>query len=115
MAALTPIAPSIAGTTKTMDNAGGSGDTAPNPRGNLLLEVANASGGAITVTVAAVQTSRPAEGPFPSMTVGNISVSVPNNGNKLIGPIPAAYNDANGSIAISYSGTSSVTVKAIQP
>lgn len=115
MAALTPIRATIAGTTKTMDNAGGSGDTAPNPNGNLLLEVVNGSGGSITATIAAVQTSRPAEGPYPAMTVANIAVAVGAGATKLIGPIPAAYNDSNGNIAITYSSATSVTVKAIQP
>lgn len=115
MAALTPIRALVTGTTKTMDNAGGSGDTAPNPNGNLILEVANGSGGSITATITAVQTTRPAEGPYPKQTVADIAVAVGAGATKIIGPIPAAYNDANGNIAISYSATASVTVKAIQP
>lgn len=115
MAALTPLRATVAGATKTMDNAGGSGDTAPNPNGNLLLEVNNGGVGSITATITAVQTTRPAEGSYPAMTVANIAVSVGAGATKLIGPIPTAYNDANGNIAISYSGTTSVTVKAIQP
>ncbi|MCK6475318.1 MAG: hypothetical protein L6Q35_00635 [Phycisphaerales bacterium] len=115
MAALTPIRALVTGTTKTMDSAAALGDTAPNPNGNLILEVANGSGGSITVTITAVQTTRPAEGPYPKQTVADIAVSVGAGATKLIGPIPTAFNDANGNIAISYSGTTSVTVKAIQP
>ena len=33
---------------------------------------------------------------------------------KIIGPIPAAFNDASGNVAVTYSGVSSVTVGAIQ-
>lgn len=116
MAALTPVTPAITGSTFAPAAASAGGDSFPNPRGNGLLYVKNASGGSINVTIAAQApyTTRPADGPYPSQTVGNIVVAVGAGVERIIGPIPGAYNDGNGSVQITYSGVTSLTVAAIQ-
>lgn len=115
MATLTPVSPSISGATLTPASASAGGDQFANPRGSGLVYVKNASGGSINVTIAAQTTTRPAEGAYPAMTVGNLVVAVPSSGERLIGPIPSAYNDGNGNVQITYSSATSVTVAAIQP
>jgi len=115
MATLTPVSAALTGATFTPVAAAGGGDQFANPRGNALLYVKNGSGAPITVTFAAQTTARPAEGPFPSMTVANNAVAVAAGGERLIGPVPAAFNDGNGNVQITYSGVTSLTVVPIQP
>lgn len=115
MALLASHSPAIAGTTFAPVAATGGGDTLSNPRGTAFLYVKNGGGGSINVTFAAVTTNRPADGAFPLMTLGNNVVAVGAGVEKIIGPIPAAFNDGNGIVAITYSGVTSVTVAAVQP
>lgn len=115
MADLTPLSPALGGTTFSAAAASGGGDKFLNPRGNALLYVKNGGGGSIDVTLAAQTTTRPAGGKFPAMTVSNKVVTVAAGAEKLIGPIPTAYNDSAGKVNVTYSGVSSVTVKPIQP
>lgn len=115
MATITPVSPSLTGATFTPAAASGGGDQFANPRGNAFFYVKNGSGGALSVTLAAVATSRPADGAYPAMTVPNNVVSIPAGAERLIGPIPSAYNDGNGNVQVTYSGVTSMTVAVIQP
>ena len=115
MATLTPVSPVIGGALLSPAAAAGGGDQFANPRGNALLYVKNGGGGSINVTLTAQTTSRPAEGPYPAMTVGNNVVAVAAGAERVIGPIPSAYNDGNGNVQVTYSGVTTVTVAAIQP
>lgn len=116
MATLTPITPALSGNDLAGVAASGGGDEVANPKGTVMLFVANAGGGSINVTLTAVETNRKASPPFPAMTLANQVVAVPAGGRRLIGPIPKAFNHATtGRVAISYSGVTSVTVAAIQP
>jgi hypothetical protein len=116
MPAITPSRPVLSGVAPTSAAAGAGGDTVANPRGNTILRVNNGGGASINVTIAAgANPSRPADGTFPAMTLGNQVVAVPAGAVRLIGPVPSAYNDAAGNINLSYSAVTSVTVEAIHP
>lgn len=110
MATLSPLAPVITGATFTATAAAAGGDQFANPRGTVVLYVKNGGGSSINVTVTAQATTRPADGPFPTMTLANQVVAVPAAGERLIGPIPSAFNDGNGNVQLTYSGVTSVTV-----
>lgn len=115
MATLTPKAPTLAGTTLAPSSAAAGGDTFANPRGTAMLYVKNGGGSSINVTLTAQQTKRPAEGPWPEATVPDVVVAVAAGVEKIIGPIPSAYNTDTGNVAVSYSAVTSVTVAVIQP
>lgn len=109
MAALTPVTTSRAG----VSDAGGAaasagGDTFTND-GMTMLLVKNGSGSAITVTELIGQT-------IDGQAVTAKTVSVPAGQTMLLGPFPAAiYTDpATGNMAFTYSGVTSLTVKAIK-
>lgn len=76
------------------------------------VEVKNASGASITVTVAAVQTSLNT-GIAGTVTIPNISVAVAAGAQRKIGPFPAAYIN-NGIVSMTYSAVTSVTVGAFR-
>ena len=115
MATLVPVTPAIAGTTFAAVAAAAGGDQFPNPKGNAYLYIKNGGGGSINVTAAAQITTRPADGTFPAGTQGNNVVAVGAGVEKLIGPFPAAFNDGNNNVQLTYSGVTSVTVAAVQP
>lgn len=107
MATLPYVQPTITGTSPAFAAAAGGGDkVAPNDRG--YLHVRNGSGSPITVTVV-----------IPGSTYGqpnpDVAVSVPaTTGERIIGPLTAAMADpADGLVAITYSGVTSLTVAAI--
>lgn len=79
----------------------------------VFLEVANASGGSINVTIPAVQTAANVPG-VGTLTVSNIVVAVANGARKFIGPFTPAYRSAAGLVTVQYSGTSSVTAAAFR-
>jgi hypothetical protein len=114
MATLTPRTPTLAGTNPSPAAADVGGDEVANPRGNIVLRVDNGGGTPITVTLAAQQTTRPKDGTFPDMTLEDQEITVTNAQSRLIGPIPPAFNDADGNVQITYSGVDSVTIEAIQ-
>ena len=116
MATLTPVTPSLAGVSLAGVSASGGGDEVDNASGDVMLFVSNGGGGSINVTLTAVQTSRPAFGAYPAMTLSNQVIAVAAGAKVLIGPIPTAFNHATtGRVTITYSGVSSVTIAAIQP
>lgn len=84
------------------------GNTFPND-GNVYIEVKNASGVPITVTL-----SVPAKGPG-GLSYTNPTVSVPaTTGDKIIGPFdPTAYNQAGGVVNVDFSAGTSVTIAVI--
>lgn len=115
MAAITPVKPTIAGVANGSVAASAGGDTVTNPSGNVLVRVTNGSGASINLTIAAgANPTRPADGAFPAMTLGNQVVAVPAGATRIVGPIPPAFNDGNGNVALTYSAVTSVTVEALQ-
>lgn len=107
MATLTYQRPAIDGTTLTMAAAAAGGDkVAPNNDGFVL--VTNGGGSSITVTVA-VPGNAKYGGALP-----DVAVSVAAGASKLIGPFPFDLADpADGLVALTYSGVTTVTVAAI--
>ncbi|MFN0133414.1 MAG: hypothetical protein ACKVW3_12915 [Phycisphaerales bacterium] len=115
MADITPVTPSIAGVNPGPVAAAGGGDAVPNPRGNVLIRVDNAAGLSMNVTInPGPTTTRPGDGTFPNMTLLAQVVAVPAGQTRVIGPIPPAFNDANGKVQVSYSTATSVTISALQ-
>ncbi len=103
-----------AGLTPSLSAAAGGGD-------QFILDSAqrvffwadNASGGAITVTIAAQITAKEVAG-FGSMTRDDLAVSVGAGVQKLIGPIANAFTDTSGFAQVTYSGVTSLTVAAVK-
>jgi hypothetical protein len=115
MAQITPSRAALTGTTLTANAASAGGDSIANLRGGTFLQVINGSGASINCTLAAAITSRGGDATYPPQTVANNVVAVGAGVTKLIGPIPAAYNDGNGNVQVTWSATSSVTFHAIDP
>ncbi|MEV8395602.1 MULTISPECIES: hypothetical protein [unclassified Streptomyces] len=108
MAVLTAQAVSLTGLAPTYANAASSGDkTAPGER--TFLHVKNGAASPVTVTLTATATVR-------GQAVGNLTVTVPASGERMIGPLPgdllAAPSD--GLVAIGYSSNTTVTVAALR-
>jgi hypothetical protein len=83
-------------TTAAQVAATSGGDLLPNAGGDAFLVVYNGGASNMTVTVPAQRTSVSREG-FPTVTVPDISVTVPASKYKIVGPFGrAAYNDGNG-------------------
>lgn len=102
-----------AGLNATYVAAAGGGDVAPND-GRTVLHVKNGGGGSINVTVTAnaATVQDPNKG---TLTKPNVVVAVPNGQERFIGPFPpAAFNDANGNVPITYSGVTTVTIAAVR-
>ncbi len=78
-----------------------------------FLHVKNGGGGSINVTLVAVKTSGRIDG-IGNVTVSNRVVAVANGAERMIGPIPPGFADADGIVTIQYSGTSSVTAAAFK-
>jgi hypothetical protein len=88
-----------------LDSASGSGDVFDNG-GNTILVVKNGSGGSITVTISATDNQWDED----NVDEGG---SVANGETGIFGPLdPKRFNNASGQVDVSYSGTSSVEVKA---
>jgi hypothetical protein len=108
MALLQPQVVSLAGTTPTYAAAAGS-TTIPTGE-HLFLHVKNANGSSMTVTLTAT-------GKVRGQTAADVVVTVPaTTGDKMIGPIPAELfaSSADGTCAVTYSSTTSVTVALIR-
>lgn len=115
MAALSIQSIVAAGLAPTYSAASAGGDTLLNDtQKNTFLHVKNASGAAITVTIAPYVASVNVAD-VGAVSVPNISVSVPaTTGDRMIGPFPASYTDANGNVNVAYSAVASVTVAAVK-
>lgn len=113
MAQLTIQNVTTAGAALTAVAAAAGGDKIRNPAdGRLMLEVANGGGAAVTVTIAK-QVSSVKVPHVGTLTVSDLTVSVPAGATRKIGPFSQGYQDANGDVNISYSAVTSVTVAAI--
>jgi hypothetical protein len=97
----TGLAPSFAA-------AAAGGDSFLND-GKTFLEVKNASGSSITVTITA-------QNPCNQGQLHNLAVSVPaTTGDRMIGLLlPSIFNDANGLVQVTYSAVTSLTVAAFK-
>jgi len=112
MAELTVQQITEAGGAASYEAAAGGGDTADN-NGNMFLHIKNGGGGEITVTITAVTTSVDS-GVYGDLTKANATIAVAAGTEAFIGGFaPAAFNDGNGEIAITYSGVTSVTIAAL--
>ncbi len=79
----------------------------------VFLHVANGGAGSITVTIAAVRAIAEVPG-VGELAVPDIAVAVAAGAEKMIGPFNSAYADADGTVTVDYSGTTSVTAAAIK-
>ena len=88
------------------------GDTAAN-NGNMFLHIKNGSGGEITVTITPVTTSVDS-GMYGDLTKANATIAIAGGAEAFIGGFaPAAFNDGNGEVAITYTGVTSLTIAAL--
>lgn len=117
MANLTINNLALSGLVDTLSAAAGGGDAvqAVGEAQDTWIEVANGGGSSINVTIAkksGVSTvTVPGLGPT---TVSDMVVAVANGARNKIGPFPAHYIQADGSVSIAYSGVTSVTVGAFR-
>jgi hypothetical protein len=108
MALLQPQVVTIAGTAPTYSAAAAS-TTVPCGE-HIFLHVKNTNGSSMTVTLTATAKVR-------GQGAADTVVTVPaTTGDKMIGPIPAELfaNPADGTCAVTYSSTTSVTVALIR-
>ena len=112
MAELTLQQITEAGGAVTYASASGSGDTADNS-GSTFLHIKNGSESSITVTITAEVTT--VENTiYGDLTKANASIAVAATGEAFIGPFkPAAFNDSDAEIAITYSAVTSLTIAAL--
>ncbi len=82
------------------------------PRTFLLVK--NGSGGNLTLTEISQQTSLAVDR-YGSISLGNQAVTLANGETRLIGPFPSArWNTVNGTVAVSLSTVSGVSVTAVR-
>lgn len=108
MAAIAHQSTGFAGTNVTYQAATGGGDqTVPDDR--VFLLVKNGGGAPINVTIGIAGTT------FEQANPDSV-VSVPNGGEKFIGPLNEGLTGADtfGQVLIAYSGVTSVTVAAVR-
>ena len=110
MAVLSKQAITRAGVGPSYVSATGTGDSFVNDASNKkrFLHVKNGHTAAWVVTVTSYAT------PGAGLAKQNISVSVPNGGERLIGPIPDVFNDADGNVQITYDGVTALTVAVLE-
>ena len=112
MAELTLQQITEAGGAVTYASAAGGGDTADNS-GNTFLHIKNGSESSITVTITA-QTTTVENTIYGDLTKANASIAIAGTGEAFIGPFkPAAFNDTDSEIAITYSAVTSLTIAAL--
>ena len=104
-----------AGLAPTYGAAASGGDVFPNTKGEVFLHVKNGGVGAVTVTIAPQASSFNVANKG-AVTKPDAGGSVPaTTGDRMFGPFPpAAFNDNQGRVAVTYSGVTTVTVAAIQ-
>ena len=112
MAELTLQQITEAGGAVTYASEAEAGGTADNT-GSTFLHIKNGSEGDITVTITAEVTT--VENTiYGDLTKANASIAVEGSGEAFIGPFkPAAFNDTDSEIAITYSGVTSLTIAAL--
>ena len=112
MAELTVQQVTEAGGAATYISATAEGDTADN-NGNMFLHIKNGGGGSITATITALTTSVDS-GMYGDLTKANATVTLTAGTEAFIGGFaPAAFNDGDGEIAITYTGVTSVEIAAL--
>lgn len=90
---------SLAGITPSTPAGASGGDSFPN-NGNVILELINASGGAITVTADDPGSPSPVSA---QAFNPDVQISVPAAGRRIWGPFPPyRFNDANGRVNLTY-------------
>lgn len=117
MATITPTTPAITGTVPTSTTPAGGGDLITNTNANVLIRVRNdnASTCNVTLTRNASYATRPADGLYPAMALSDAVIAVATGTTKVIGPVPAAFNNSSGQIPILCSVTSSVALECYLP
>jgi hypothetical protein len=106
MATLTVQATTAAGVTPAAAvSAAGGGDQFAN-NGKTMLEIVNGGVGSITATIAS-------QNPCSQGATHNTTITIPAGETRRAGPFdPARYNDGSGNVQVTYSGVTSVTVRA---
>jgi hypothetical protein len=94
------------GLNPTYAAASGGGDTVKTGK-NVFLHVKNGHSSPQTVTIAT-------PGSVGGLAIADLAIAVPNAGERMIGPIDDTFRDSNGLAAITYSGTTLLTVAAIR-
>jgi hypothetical protein len=114
MATLTIQSVTEAGSTPTYAAVAAGGDVVENRRGDTVLVVVNGSGGNLTVTITAQNTT--ADNPiYGAVTKADATVVIANGATGMIGPFRnQAFNNSSGQIAIGYSTDTSVTIACLQ-
>jgi hypothetical protein len=112
MAELTVQQITEAGGAATYVSAAGGGDTADN-NGNMFLHIKNGGEDGVTITITALTTTVDS-GMYGDLTKANASILIAGLGEAFIGGFaPAAFNDGNGEVAITYSAVTSLTIAAL--
>jgi len=101
------------GVAPTYAAAAGGGDAYAND-GRTYLHIKNASGGAITATIA-VQQATITDPQFGVVVPAARTFSIGAGAERIVPFLaPGLYNDANGRVVVTYSGVTTLTVAAIQ-
>ena len=112
MAELTVQQITETGAAATYVAATAEGDTADN-NGNMFLHIKNGSGGAITVTITALTTTVES-GIYGELRKSNSAAVIDAGAEAFVGGFaPAAFNDGNAEIAITYTAVTSLTIAAL--
>ena len=107
MATLVVTQVTAAGAVDSLVAASAGGDALPND-GQCWLEVLNGSGAPITVTITP-------QSKYQGETIAPRAVVVPAAGRRKIGRFDSGiFNDANGNVAVTYSGVTTLTVGAFR-
>ena len=92
--------------TPTYASAAGGGDTFVN-NGRTFLHILNGSGSPITATVDSLVACNQG-------TDHDVAITIPAGSEEMCGPFPAArFNSATGSVSVTYSDVTSLTIAAI--
>lgn len=107
MATLTVQDIALAGLAPTYAAAAGGGDAFANA-GKTFFHAKNGGGGSITLTFTTPAT-------IEGVAIADPTVTIDAGAEKMVGPFPpSVFNDANGRVAVAYSGVTSVTVAAFR-
>jgi hypothetical protein len=113
MATLTIQSITEAGATPTYAAVAAGGDVVDNRKGDTVLAVVNGSGGNLTVTITAQNTTAD-NSSYGALTKANASFIIANGATGMIGPFRAnAFNNGSDQIAIGYSTDTSVTIACL--